>query len=122
MLVDNFDLFLDPGTAPEEFLPWLANWFDFAFDSSWTDEKKRLFLKDAHRIYARRVTKWSLSRVLEIYTGAAPIINDDAENHDPHHFTINIPLPTRQLNLPTLERLIDLCKPAHTVYKLRTKG
>ncbi len=122
MTVDNFDLFLDSGTAPGDFLPWLANWFDFAFDHTWTDAQKRLFLKDAHLIYARRGTKWSLERMLEIYTGVTPIIDDAAESHDPHHFTINIPLPTRELNLSTLERLIDLCKPAHTVFKLRTKG
>ena len=39
--IDNFDLFLDPGTAPRNFLPWLANWFDIVFDSTWSEAQQR---------------------------------------------------------------------------------
>ena len=35
--VDNFYLFLNPGTAPTGFIPWLAQWFDIVFESVWTE-------------------------------------------------------------------------------------
>ena len=45
--IDNFDLFLNPATAPAGFLPWLSNWFDVVFDSTWSEAQKRIFLKEA---------------------------------------------------------------------------
>lgn len=116
--VDNFDLFLDPGTAPNAFLPWLANWYAIVFNPSWDEVQRRAFLKDAHLIYARRGTRWALARVLEIYTGKMPTIIEFAEGQDPHTFTIKLPLMPSQVDRELVERLIDMNKPAHTSYVL----
>ncbi|MFW5941157.1 MAG: phage tail protein I [Chloroflexota bacterium] len=116
--VDNFDLFLDPRTAPVDFLPWLAGWFDLAFDESWSEESRRELLADAHKIYSRRGTVWALRRLLEIYTGKAPEIDDTSPGLDPFTFLVRIPLPERQVNRTVIERLIDANKPAHTSYQL----
>lgn len=137
--IDNFDLFLDPGTAPGGFLPWLAGWFDITFDPSWSEAQRRALLRDAHTIYARRGTRWALSRVLEIYTGVAPIIVDDDPSLAPHTFKVTLPrnpgrarpaefpaggrpsrdIPSRDIpSRDMVERLIDAHKPAHTAYTL----
>jgi phage tail-like protein len=116
--VDNFDLYLDPRTAPTEFLPWLASWFDLTFDESWTEESRRTLLADAHKIYRLRGTVWALSRLLEIYTGFKPDIDDQSRSLDPFTFLVRIPLPERQVNRTIIERLIDANKPAHTSYQL----
>ena len=117
--IDNFDLYLDPRTSPIEFTPWLANWFEIAFDDSWSDEQRRDLLLDAHKIYARRGTHWSLSRILEIYTGAKPEINDTDTGLDPYTFTVKIKgKGDKQLNRQLVEQLIDANKPAHTSYQL----
>ncbi len=42
--IDNFDLFLNPATAPGAFLGWLAEWFDITFDPSWSDTQRRQLL------------------------------------------------------------------------------
>ncbi len=135
--VDNFDLFLDPGTAPGGFLPWLAAWFDITFDPSWSEAQRRQLLREAHRLYARRGTRWALSRVLEIYTGTVPTIEDTDPALEPHTFRVTLTRrvappdvahpdrshaksppapssPTREM----VERLIDAHKPAHTGYAL----
>ncbi|GAB4276292.1 MAG: hypothetical protein Kow0080_26480 [Candidatus Promineifilaceae bacterium] len=117
--IDNFDLYLNPGTVPAEFLPWLAGWFDVVFNDSWTEAQRRLFLQEAHQLFARRGTRWALARLLEIYLGVKPEIDDTGSNLDPFTFAVNIPLPEKEIKRPLVERLIDLHKPAHTSYKLR---
>jgi phage tail-like protein len=117
--VDNFDVYLHASTAPPGFLPWLATWFDIAFDSTWDEAQRRAFLADAHRIYARRGTRWALSRALEIYTGHVPEIDDQDEEQEPFTFTVRLPRRARSLSRELIERIIDANKPAHTMYVLK---
>jgi phage tail-like protein len=116
--VDNFDLHLHPRTAPTSFLNWLANWFAITFDPSWSEAQRRTFLTEAHKIYARRGTRWALSRVLEIYTGHKPTISDQGKDLKPFTFAVMFPLRAGELDRGALERIIDANKPAHTTYTL----
>jgi phage tail-like protein len=116
--VDNFDIYLDPRTAPREFLPWLSSWFSITFDSTWSDGQRRALLSEAHQIFARRGTRWALSRVLEIYTGVQPEIVDLDEKAAPFTFTVRIPLAEGDVDRLLVERIIDASKPAHTNYEL----
>lgn len=119
--VDNFDLYLNPNTTPAGFLPWLANWFSISFDPSWNEQQQRTLLTEAHEIFARRGTRWSLSRVLEIYTGVAPEIIDLQEDEDPFTFTVKLPLTKQEVDRSLIERIIDANKPSHTNYQLSFK-
>ena len=116
--VDNFDLYLDPGTAPAGFLPWLANWFVIAFDPTWSERQRRTLLAEAHEIYGRRGTKRALARVLEIYTGVEPDILDLEDDEDPFTFTVRLPFRENEVDRHLLERIVDANKPAHTNYQL----
>lgn len=116
--VDNFDLFLSPGTTPSGFLPWLENWFALPPAAQWTEKQKRTFLSDAHQIYARRGTRWALSRLMEIHCGCQAKIIDTGEKLEPFTFIIEIPLRKEQVDLPSLSALIDSNKPAYTMYRL----
>lgn len=116
--ITNFDLYLSPDTAPTTFLPWLASWFDITFDATWTETQQRLFLQEASELFAMRGTKWALRRVLEIYTGRAPEIIDQANDLPPFAFRIKFPFRERDFNRALLERIIEADKPAHTTYQL----
>ena len=116
--IANFDLYLDPGTAPAGFLPWLADWFGIRFDPAWSDAQRRLLLKDAYRIYAMRGTRWALGRVLEIFTGVTPLIDDTSANLPAYTFRVSLPLQRQQADAGRIEALIDAYKPAHTTYIL----
>jgi phage tail-like protein len=116
--IDNFDLFLDPDTAPDSFLPWLANWFDNHFDDTWSPERQRLLLSEASQIYARRGTRWALSRILEIYTGCTPVIDDVGDDLEPYTFVVKLAMLESLVDRGLLENLIDSHKPAHTDYRL----
>ncbi|MBN2394156.1 MAG: phage tail protein I [Anaerolineae bacterium] len=115
--VDNFDLFLDPRTAPVSFLPWLAQWLDIVFDPSWEERQRRQLLSEAGQIYARLGTLWALSRVLEIYTGHKPEIIDD-ERMKPFTFVVKLPVPESDTSREHIEALIDAYKPVYTSYTL----
>jgi phage tail-like protein len=116
--IDNFDLYLNPFSAPADFLAWLGNWYQAGFDSTWSEAQRRQLLADAHQIYARRGTRWALGRVLEIYTGVAPKIDDLDEKLDPFTFKVHIPRNKRELDPGLVEALIDAHKPAHTTYEV----
>jgi len=120
--VDHFDLFLDPGTSPTGFLPWLANWFEVYFDDTWSESQRRHFLKEAHQIYSRRGTRWSLSRILEIYTGCIPEIVDTGDGLEPHTFRVTIPVKENGIQRELVERMINANKPAYTTYTLKFIG
>jgi phage tail-like protein len=120
--VDNFDLFLDPGTTPTAFLPWLANWYQIVFNPTWTETQRRTLLREAYQIYARRGTRWALRRLLEIYTGAEPEIVEFSDPKDPFTFIIRLPIRERDVNRQLLEQLIDTNKPSQTSYALEFRG
>jgi phage tail-like protein len=119
--IDNFDLFLDPRTAPAGFLPWLANWFEFVFDPTWSEAQRRTFLKEAFSIYSCYGTQWALQRMLEIYTGQTPRIDDQSEDLPPHTFRVHL-ASAPDLDRKSIERLIDTCKPIHTMCVLEMDG
>lgn len=120
--VDNFDLYMDPRTSPNDFLPWLANWFVIMFDDSWSEAKRRTFLQEAHQIYARRGTRWALARTLAIYTGREPEIDDEAPNLEPLTFSVRLPVAEETFKRDIVENIIDTHKPAHTTYVLTFAG
>jgi phage tail-like protein len=115
--VDNFDLFLDPSTVPDDFLPWLSNWFEIYFDSSWKVEQRRQLLAEAHRIFARRGTRWALSRLLEIYTQQTPEIIEFEKGMQPYTFKVVIKRKA-DIDETLMMRMINANKPAHTSYTL----
>lgn len=115
---DNFDLFLDPKTAPEGFLPWLGNWYELTFDPTWSETAKRTVLQEAHLIYRRRGTAWALQRLLEIYTGTTVQIEDQNDNLENFTFSVRIAASAKNNNRAALEKLVNANKPAHTNYDL----
>lgn len=115
--IANLDLFLDPQTAPADFLPWFTSWFDLTFDDSWSEAQRRTILAEAHDLYLYRGTKRALRRVLEIYTGHTPDIIDTTEGQAPFTFTVKLPAAW-QNQQQLLEQLINAHKPAHTNYQL----
>ena len=119
--VDNFDIYLHPQTAPDGFFPWLASWFELAFDNSWNDEQRRTLLTEANDLFARRGTKKALSRILEIYTGQTPEIDDTSEDLEPFTFVVKIPVKKSETTPELIEALINQHKPAYTNYALKFK-
>ena len=117
-IVANFNLYLDPDTAPASFLDQLASWLGLSLDEKWPLEKRRAILTEAAELYRRRGTRWGLARHLEIYAGVTPEIREPEER--PFHFEVRLRVPRGQsVDRATIERIIQANKPAHTTYSLR---
>lgn len=72
--IDDISSYFDADSTPREFLDWLATWTSTVFDESWSESKKRTFLKNAVNLYKKRGTREGLEELIKIYTGNEPLI------------------------------------------------
>ena len=115
--------YLDPMTTEAEFLPWLAGWVTLSLRADWDEATKRSFIQQIVPLYRLRGTKAGLERMLELYAGQLPDIDDDFEQ--PAHF-FQVRLRLTEADPELLQRkqqiaraIIDQEKPAHTFYALQ---
>jgi phage tail-like protein len=71
---DKRERLLDPRSAPEELLPWLAGFIGLALDERWPLAARRTLIAEAPDLFRVRGTVASLERMLEIYLGRRPLI------------------------------------------------
>lgn len=65
-------LLADVRSAPPDALEWLAGWFAIAFDESWSDAKRRLFLQHAVEFFEWRGTARGLLAALGLALEECP--------------------------------------------------
>lgn len=116
-LVDNFDLYLDPHTAPVEFLPWLESWYGLDFAATLDEARRRNLLGNAHRLFRLKGTRTALVEAIELVTGCDVEIDDLTTKGA--NFIVTVRCgdgnpPDRVL----MEQLIDVFKPIHTTHQL----
>jgi phage tail-like protein len=140
--------YLDPLTAPQTLLPFLAQWVGWQNETTWTVEQQRSLIRRAMEIYRWRGTKRGLQLYLHLYTGLPlrdptrspqqqPIQINSAIQHGfilgesnlgptavlgggrPFHFNVTLRPDTGQFLDETLVRsIIDQEKPAVCTYDL----
>jgi phage tail-like protein len=138
----------DPYETPKELLPWLAQWVALSHLSGLTETRQRQLLAAIVPLYAQRGTKRYLQRLLDFFkpehatvsiddqelggfvVGAAKIgLSSWLERDRPFWFTVRVHMPLaagdpeelreqRPQWDERLRRVIDLAKPAHTLYEL----
>ena len=64
---------LDPRSAPQELLPWLAAFVGMVLDERWPEQARRTLIEEAIWLFRFRGTIPGLRRFLEIYLGRPPI-------------------------------------------------
>ena len=126
-----------------EFLHWMASWVALSLRADWTAGQQKNFLANIVPLYRSRGTRANLIKLLTIYTGGAPTIDegeittfqiglrstigkDTIIGEPPAHFfrvTVRlggVAIPAeRDRKLQIARALIDLQKPAHTSYELK---
>lgn len=138
-VVDTLPLYTEPEMAPEEFLPWLAQWVSLSLDTAWPVERQRALIADAVEIYRWRGTKRGLKKHIAAYTGIEPIVQESQGGfvlgsesglgwttqlvtlpRNPLLFIVTAPVHNpRGIDPGVLRAIIDEDKPAHAVYRLR---
>lgn len=139
---------LDPLTAPETLLPFLAHWVAWPTNSSWTPKQQRRLIRRAVELYRWRGTRKGLRLYLHLYTGL-PLdehLPQESEKHisitepfgegfivgsaelgkgavlgggRPYHFVVHL-YPDRgwQIDEQLVRSIIEQEKPAFSTYEL----
>jgi phage tail-like protein len=116
-VIENFDFYLDPRTAPLEFFPWLESWYGLSDTANLSEVQRRELLCHACDLYNRKGTRAALVQIIELYTGCTPVIDDLTTAGATFLVTMKAERG-RQLDDKLVKRLIDAFKPVHTTYKL----
>jgi phage tail-like protein len=143
--------YLDPLTAPDAFIPFLANWVGWEFVPTLNQQRQRYLIAQAMQIYRWRGTRRGLRFYLHLFTGL-PMDEHlpEAEKHigitevsgrgfllgetsigqdtmvgggKPYHFIVRIhnDLPT-PLDRDRIVAIIEQEKPAFCTYELYIEG
>ena len=148
--VDAFEAmwaYLDPLTAPESLLPFLAHWVGWELLSTIPIDRQRYLIRNAISIYRWRGTKKGLRFYLHLYTGL-PLDEDSPEREKhicieeavgagfvlgrpnlgedtvlgggrPYHFTVRLrSIPDQPLDETLIRKIIDTEKPTWCTYDL----
>jgi len=134
--IDNIAYYFDPGTTPEEFLPWLASWLKISLMRPESARRQREFLSHIGELFAWRGTKRGLTEYILLHTGVTPIIEEDFDplvltdssrlgtntvlgGNAPNHFTVRFrPDDAQYIDQDQIIAIIESEKPAHTQYTL----
>lgn len=138
VMVDNQPYYFDPMTAPQDLLEWLAFWVNIGDEGEdWVLPKRRSLVEAAAALYRLRGTRDEVKRHLGIYTGGLQLImertngfrlepdarlglNTSIGENRPSTFTVTIAVPNpRDLDIATLQAIIEADKPVNTQYILR---
>jgi phage tail-like protein len=76
MVLDCFDAYLDPTTAPLDFVHMLAGWLGFPVDHNWSESQTRRLVASAIQLHRSTGTVEGLRRLVTAYTGVEPEISD----------------------------------------------
>jgi phage tail-like protein len=79
-LLDRLPRLFDPYAAPDlpttGWLDWLAGWVDAGLREQWPADRRRRVVADAFSLHAKRGTIESVRRLVALYTGATPYIEE----------------------------------------------
>lgn len=149
-MLDNFWAYLDPLTAPEGMLPFLAHWVGWDISPSLGLAQQRFLIKQAMELYKWRGTKKGLRLYLhlytqlpldeelpefqkhisiqEVFTGGLSVgtsaIGDNAflGGGQPFHFVVTLRTETPEtLDSELIRRIIEQQKPAFCSYDLHIR-
>lgn len=86
---------LDPQKTRSEFLPWLADWLNYALEANWPDQKRRDLLSNLPYLYRTRGLAEGIAKLIEIYAGIRPTIYPGHQATPAVPLHLNIVLRTR---------------------------
>ena len=129
--LDNFDSYLDPSLAPDDFVAWLGTWVGAMLDDSWSVDRRRAVVASAVDLYRMRGTAASLAAQIEIHTGGSVEIVEnggtawsvDADGELPGSpgpamiVRVHVPDP-KTVDVARLETLVAAAKPAHVAHRI----
>jgi phage tail-like protein len=128
--LDCISAYVDPATAPEDFLEWLAEWFGIALDEGLPIDHRRVAVAGAVPLHRARGTLAGLRARLALASGCEVEVSDNggvAWSQSPDSELPGDPAPSLRVvvlargadvNARVLTELIAADKPAHVPHQL----
>jgi len=142
------DILLTPRAAPDEVLPWLASFLGLVLDERWAEaprpggrtvDARREIIELAAWLFRFRGTVRGLRRFIELYVGVDVVLLEQfrlrgrltallggslqsTSDAHAHRFTVLIPAALTQEQLDVVRRILEVHRPAHTIFDVCTVG
>jgi phage tail-like protein len=132
--LDNFDAYLDPMLAPDDFVDWLGTWVAAVPDDSWTPQRRRELLAQAVALYRIRGTRQGLEAYLEVLTGgevgveesggtaASTVSGAPFPGRSGFEVVVTVRAPEGAADADRVEALVAASKPAHVRHRVEIAG
>ena len=116
--VDSLEQYYNPLLTTPDWLQWIGEWFDVLIHPSLAVSRQRAVVSELGLLFRKRGTKAGLERLLELYFGVRP--NIEELDTPPATFRVTLPLGADDTPLARAlaTRLITTCKPAYTAFIL----
>jgi phage tail-like protein len=132
--LDNLPAYLDPGTAPEDFLDWLAGWFGLELEATWSVERRRAALRQVVELYRWRGTNRGLRAELALHLGVQPTIDEDGgvvwsptpgaelPGTTSNRVVVRVPAVPGGVDAPRVRSMVRAIVPAHLACEVEIEG
>lgn len=128
--LDCLHAYVDPHSAPDDFVAWLGAWVGVDIGEDWTSTRSRRLVAAAADLFARRGTASGLSDEIRLYTGGRASIGDPGQvwtssvptsddvraqrrNADRSVRVVVDVADAASVNWPALQELVRAAVPAH---------
>lgn len=130
-VIDDLDVYVDPLTAPPDFLHWVGTWLGLTVNRRWPIHRRREFVARAVSVYLWRGTRRGITEAVELYTGVQPEVTDsgavsaspDSLGNLPgtsdHRVDVVVRTSDRAIDADLVNRIVADVKPAHVRHTVR---
>nr|WP_255494590.1 phage tail protein [Sulfurovum sp. bin170] len=114
---------IDSKETSKKNLAWLSSWLGLTYDESWDEKSWRKLISEAPKLFDIRGTRKGIERVIEIYSGTVPLIQEPMhrrcqKDKDIDNYSFCVFLKPEQYNnmeeVKTIRRIVEEWKPAYT--------
>ncbi|ACV78299.1 phage tail protein [Nakamurella multipartita] len=133
--LDSLPAYLDPATAPEDMLPWLAGWMGIALDGHQSAERQRELVQIGVELLQWRGTARGIRAAVRALfdldpeliesggTGQSTEPGSALPGTDQPELMVRLRVPNpEEFDVRRLDALVDMAKPAHIPHRVEITG
>ena len=133
--LDSLPAYLDPATAPEDLLPWLAGWMGIALDGHQSAERQRELVQIGVELLQWRGTVRGVRAAVRALFDIEPeLLESGGTAHsvqpgsslpgtDRPELLVRLRVPnSAEFDVRRLDALVEMAKPAHVPHRVEVTG
>ena len=133
--LDSLPAYLDPATAPEDMLGWLAGWMGIVLDGHQSAERQREFVQVGVELLQWRGTARGVRAAVRALFDIEPELNESGgtaqstqtgtalPGSDRPDLLVRLRVPNpEEFDVRRLDALVEMAKPAHLPHRVEVTG